>query len=289
MRKYFLIFVIAIVALEITLRLAGYSYKIVNMPRRRIDKRTFRILCIGESTTAGDGTYPDGPYPLQLEVLLNANSQGVKFQAIYDYWLGVNSSKMLFNLPSYIKKYNPELIIAMIGANNWFNLDQSNILLYSENKIISKLTYKLLVFMHKFRLFKLIKFLYYTLTQYPLTGSWKPYDSANIPPHHKELYENILVYDLTEIVKICKSNNIKIVISGYPLNDYRKAHTKVAESQNIPFVDNWKSFKKLRDNGTLSEYLLEDNWHPNKKGYAIIANNIYTVLKNNRLIPISDE
>ena len=198
--------------------------------------------------------------------------------------IGFNSSKILLNLPGYIKKYEPDLIIAMIGINNWVDLDQSNILLFSRHKLVMRYTFQLLIFLHKFRVFKLARFLFYRAINYSAESGWEPYNESNIPDHHRDLYDKILKYDLTEIVKICRKNNVTIIISGYPIDDCRLVHMEVAENYGIPFVDNWRSFEELKNRNILSDYLLEDAWHPNEKGYAIIANNIYDALIKNHLL-----
>lgn len=284
MKKFFLYFIIILCSLELILRIIGFGYSLINRPNLKIDKGTFKIFCLGESTTLGMAVSQNMNYPMQLQEILNKEIPKRKFQVFWGMDIGVNSSKILLNLPKYIKKYEPNLVIAMIGGNNWFNLDQSNILLFSRHKLVSRHTFLIITFLHKFRVFKLAKLLYYKAINYKAESGWLPYDESNIPQHHRELYDNILKYDLIEIVKICKKNGIKIVISGYPIDDCRLVHMEVARKYGIPFVDNWYSFEKLKNKGILSEYLIKDDWHPNEKGYTIIANNICSVLEKNNFL-----
>lgn len=70
----------------------------------------YRIMCIGESTTAGQ-------YLPFLEKALNQRNIGIKFSVI-DKGIGAtNTSFILAYLEKNIERYHPNLVVAMIGIN----------------------------------------------------------------------------------------------------------------------------------------------------------------------------
>ena len=41
------------------------------------------------------------------------------------------------------------------------------------------------------------------------------------------------------------------------------------------------AFQALGERGVLGGYVLQDNWHPSKKGYALIAGNSFEIMRQN--------
>ena len=155
-RIIFLIFIILVV-LEISLRMGGFFYNLkYKLPVVR--DGNFRIFCVGESTTWGLGARNPvlGGYPHQLELLLNQKFPFHQVQCLFENTIGQNTSENLIKLPRYIEKYKPDVIVFMIGANNWWNMDVSNILLFTESSI-SRYYWKILIFLDQFRVWKLLK------------------------------------------------------------------------------------------------------------------------------------
>ncbi len=76
-----------------------------------------RLLCIGESTTAMGG--PDS-YPRQLERLLNKSRPGrCRFEVVNAGIPAATTTEILEKLPSWIERYNPDAVIAMMGINDY--------------------------------------------------------------------------------------------------------------------------------------------------------------------------
>ena len=48
----------------------------------------------------------------------------------------------------------------------------------------------------------------------------------------------------------------------------------MAEALTLPLVRNDILFDDLIEKDQAQDYLLDDNWHPNRKGYYLIAENI---------------
>src|SRR3989338_5320886 len=112
---------ISLVLLEAFFRLGGFLFLHLKEQRNQqglSQQNTFRILCIGESTTALGG---EQSYPSYLEKILNEKSRGPNFQVINAGTPGVGSFDILSALPGYLKEYRPNLVVSMIGINEEYN------------------------------------------------------------------------------------------------------------------------------------------------------------------------
>jgi hypothetical protein len=106
-----------LVTLEITLRVASHFvyYKTSINDVQSDDAKSFRILTLGESTTSY-GYFSDGIYawPYLLEKL--AKNQGYNIRVYNTAVSAITSSHILDKLPEQMEKYNPDLIVSMMGV-----------------------------------------------------------------------------------------------------------------------------------------------------------------------------
>lgn len=128
--KYLKIFIFSTVTLilllvsaEVTLRIASlivHHESNLNDVHAEDDK-SFRILTLGESTTSY-GYFADGVYawPYILEKM--ATKQGYKVRVYNTAVSAITSSHILDKLPEQLDKYNPDLIVSMMGINDIDNL-----------------------------------------------------------------------------------------------------------------------------------------------------------------------
>jgi len=150
LRKAALIFtglVFTLVFLEMCLRAAGFVSNSLHEIKNRSSisqKDSYRIMCLGESTTAKQ-------YPSFLEEILNGRDIGIKFSVIDKGINGTNSSAILSLLEKNLKDYKPDMVIAMFGCNDkgeimyYKNIPEANSGLFRYLKI-----YKLarIIYMH---------------------------------------------------------------------------------------------------------------------------------------------
>ena len=105
---------LTVILLEAGLRLGGFIIlslqEHTNVLSAR-NKGTYRILCVGESTTQGQ-------YPRFLEEILNQRNIGIRFSAIDKGLVGTNTSTILNNIESYLAAYKPDMVIVMMGIND---------------------------------------------------------------------------------------------------------------------------------------------------------------------------
>lgn len=108
---------------ELTLRLAGYIY-VSNQDRlnkKSLQKNpNYTILALGESTTEMGG---EDSWPKQLEKILNEKVPNVKFSVINKGRSGTNSHIILSELEENLNKYQPDMVITMMGINDGITPD----------------------------------------------------------------------------------------------------------------------------------------------------------------------
>jgi lysophospholipase L1-like esterase len=295
---------LCLILLEIALRLSGFIYySIYKLPEDRAPD--YRIFCIGESTTFGIGASNSAiyNYPCQLEKILNEKFSNLRVQCFFDKSIGINTTENLIRLPSCIEKYKPHLVIFMVGVNNWWNLDKSNILIFSKKSGFHYFFIKLSVFMDRFRVYKLFKWVAYKEGIIKLRSqiNWPDEQVENIEntknrikmaeelgkqisdKYDPDIFNAVAFYDLMEMVRICRNLKINVIICSYPgpRIDLYFLQKKAARLFNCPFVDNYMIFKDLPNRDAYFSY---DGVHPNEKGYRLVAENIYKCILENELI-----
>jgi len=103
-----------IITLELGLRLGGFLFTSRQEYGNKVSlkqKGTCRIMCLGESTTAGQ-------YPPYLENILNQRNIGIKFSVIDKGCSGIRTRDILLNLENNLYKYKPDMVITMMGCND---------------------------------------------------------------------------------------------------------------------------------------------------------------------------
>jgi tetratricopeptide (TPR) repeat protein len=110
---------LALVVIELGLRVGAGIVRYLQESRNAVSCRrhgSYRILCIGESTTAGSKE----AYPAQLEEILNARKAGIEFSVINRGWGGATTGQIVGRLEQDIETYKPDMIISMLGVNDGF-------------------------------------------------------------------------------------------------------------------------------------------------------------------------
>lgn len=136
-----------LVVLEIGLRLSGFIILSLREYRNRLSlkqKGAYRIVCLGGSTTAEGGEYS---YPYQLEEILNKRNIGIKFKVINEGVESADSTFILSNLELNLNKYNPDMVITMMGEN-----DGGNTMLFDDTSAL-----KIKLFFREFKVLKLAR------------------------------------------------------------------------------------------------------------------------------------
>ena len=106
--------ILSLAVMEAGMRLGGFilsSFQECGNLKSIKQKGTYRILCLGESTT-------QGKYPYLLEKILNQYNGRIRFSVIDEGKAGTNTPAILNQVESYLAKYHPDMVVAMMGIND---------------------------------------------------------------------------------------------------------------------------------------------------------------------------
>jgi lysophospholipase L1-like esterase len=312
LRKIF-IPVLIILLIELSLRAAGQLYlsrlhynNFINTVKS--SPQDIIIVCLGESTTVGWMVYWDYSYPKQLERRLREFYKNDNIKIIVPPHMGHNTSVISNQLENYFTVYKPKLVILMVGANNQWSLSESHIVKFLQgfNKDVIKIRF--LIFLDSLRLFKVVQYFYLVCTHRatPMLLSEKKLDLlwesqlSRWPPEgwmypfamsHKDAFIKLWEYDVNRIISETKKHNVKVVLMTYAVPIYVpfKLFVSMAKENNIGLIRNDQSFRSIiKSKGNMQEYFCQDNWHPNAKGYSIIANNVFEYIRDNDLLGLGN-
>ena len=161
---------IYLILLEVGLRIGGFVFLSVQEYKNRNSirqKGTYRIMCLGESSTAIGGKVS---YPSQLEEILNQRDTGIRFSVINRGLPSINTTIILSKLEGNLNKYTPDMVITMMGIN-----DYADIVAYED--IPTKNTTS---FINSFRTYKLVRLLWlHIIDKVRESRIYKPEDMAS--------------------------------------------------------------------------------------------------------------
>jgi tetratricopeptide (TPR) repeat protein len=135
--------------LEVTLRFGGWLFFVCQEKANTASlaqQSEYRILCVGESTTALGGP---NSYPRQLEEILNSRQKKVHFTVINKGCPSATTTQIVSRIPEMIAQYQPQIVVTMLGVN-----DGPNFPLASDGS--GKRPDRLLMKSRAYKLFKLL-------------------------------------------------------------------------------------------------------------------------------------
>jgi tetratricopeptide (TPR) repeat protein len=95
----------------------------------------------------------------------------------------------------------------------------------------------------------------------------------------KKEIANWLKSDTKEIIDVCRSRKIPIIMQSYPdvqaHKEVSEALREVAQKKGVPFVDQDRLFAEMWKRGEKREGYYVADGHCNAKGYGVMARNIY--------------
>lgn len=146
-QKIFLVIfglLLSIILLEAGLRLCGFALLAVQGHKNSVAVKkagAYRILCLGESMTAGQ-------YPALLEAVLNQSAVKARFTVIDEGRAGATTTEILTRLEYYLDEYHPDMVVAMMGMSD---VGTAHLLYESPSASTTVL------FFNHFKLYKLIR------------------------------------------------------------------------------------------------------------------------------------
>ncbi|MBP9758824.1 hypothetical protein KBD45_03945 [Candidatus Dojkabacteria bacterium] len=142
----FLSILASLFVIELALRLGGSIFLVLQRKdnSQKIVEGTYKILTLGESTTAG----LQDSWPSQLEKALNQKNNKIRFKVFNEGIMGSNTAFIAARLQKNINRYKPDMVITMMGINDEF---QGITMKYDPS-----LKTKIQLFINDFRIVKII-------------------------------------------------------------------------------------------------------------------------------------
>ena len=88
----------------------------------RKDSATYRIFCLGESTTQGYPYPPNGAFPAQLQNILSASHPNRNIEVVNCGITAITSHSVLDIEREILKKYKPDLLVLYAGHNEFYGV-----------------------------------------------------------------------------------------------------------------------------------------------------------------------
>ncbi|GAB4296900.1 MAG: hypothetical protein Kow0090_12100 [Myxococcota bacterium] len=243
--------------------------------REEKSEGTIRIICLGASSTFGDGlAKTEDTYPYQLERLLNTRFPNNRFEVINAGVSAYSSFQGVIYLETKLLKFKPDIVIFNFGNN-----DNNDALLSIGRKSDAE------HFAEKQRLREtrsapLAKIFELSRKSRILTGlrKWRlesQKGSESIPRVSPEEYRQ----NLEKLIALGKKHNFTPVIMKEITNDFEsnspflkrfyEVADELAKEKGVAVVDNQKIFKENKN-----KQLFIDFVHPTGLGNKLIAENV---------------
>jgi|Deesub1362A_J573_1020465.scaffolds.fasta_scaffold11233_2 lysophospholipase L1-like esterase len=249
----------------------------------------FKILCVGDSSTFGLGATSRSKfsYPAQLQRILEERYPAKKVQVINLGIPGINSTQLANRFEGYILKYNPDVVIVQIGANDWWNLEESHIDRFYNTDPLRRLILSIELLLNNLRVYQFLKLSSQSIRlnrmkvpDFPGDESKRIYKTFFADPVKTEALFNIMEENIRKMRDIAHMYDVKSIFVEYHVDNGGPPHTylhQIYSEFKVPVVENNDIiFAKAERWGI--KVFSEDNWHPNDTGYLLIARSIYNKL-----------
>lgn len=298
--------ILFLILAEIFFRIGGWFAYTNQIKSYTHEKNSIRVLCLGDSSTYGIAASDQQKfsYPAQLEKILSAKTKGRRFTVINGGIPSINSSQVLYGLPYTIKRYQPDIIVTMVGMNDAWSLKESNVTEFYRGGSLNTLRLRFEKLLCASRVYMFLKlsnlsgrplFFAITLAPYYLGPSVNLASISDKDPVFGAALSDALEYNIAKIRSITQYKHIPILFmkyhhegSGHP----GKRINRVYEKLKISAIDNEAVFGEAARRGM--KVISDDGYHPNDLGYFLIAENVYNRLVSmgvaqGELIPIFSE
>lgn len=229
---------------------------------------TYRIITLGDSFTYGLYVDTKNNWPEQLENKLNQEIRCENISKFEVINLGVQGYDIQYSVERYRlrgQKYAPDLILWFIKLNNFIQINE--------------------LFFPKMRQYTEEMTKSGELEKEVQKGNLYPAWSKALIELNKKFSEDRLLQmqkGFLEEFEKERNKHIPLIITTF--SQTQKKHKKLLQS----FAHDHKDvslFDGITDTYKTNELHFEKDWHPNQKGHKIIAEDIFSYLMKNKLIP----
>jgi lysophospholipase L1-like esterase len=304
LRRVVVVLLALAVLAEIGLRVAGFFYLRRIQPDPPGDAGEIRIVCLGESSTAGLWTKPGDSYPAQLERALQAAWPDQRIRVVVPPHIGQNTSQIANRIAGYLRTHRPRLVIVMSGYNNEWSLAESHVGRFLAGSRSESLRVRALVALDGLRLFRVARWAWLKATlpknerylEENRGYAWGAPELARYPPaegvyafalRQRPAFVALWRHDVGDIVRRSRAGGARVLLMTYHINpSYLPAEEMVslAQAEGVPLVRNDRAFAPFVEDRSIDRYLFHDGWHPNERGYALIAEGAYREIVRSDLL-----
>ena len=240
-------------------------------------KKSFKILCLGDSSTYGQGVEIPYSYPFQLSKLLN--QQSPSFEVTVASTGGVNTSQLANRYENFLKTDNYDLVVFQAGINDVHAFRECSLSLYSKDSNFQ--------WFINSKLFNLVKLFFADKKALPADG----FDLMHAERYgigkylfldEVSLYK-LFRYNLNKIVRLSKKYKVALWAMDYHTVGWMQPEIvlyKVYKELGLEVIHQKEIFdyaQGIRMRGA-------DGWHPNCYGYFVIARLIYNNLVDHGIV-----
>lgn len=250
---------------------------------------TFRILCLGDSTTFGAGVVQEATYHSLLETELNRNAAGTRhrFEIINGGCTGYTSAQGLALYRYHGRRLKPDVVTFYFGINDplaRFHLSDDQIMQSHLPRPLRVFTNTVLLRSHFFRWFRKV-----LLNVMP---GREPAQEARVARVSLENYRRNIV----ALSEQCSADGAALILvspalckertRGWHLADditrYRRELENIAKERDLPLL----FVKEMTEEAeTPTEGLFIDKVHPNGPGHMRLAQALHSLLLDRGLLP----
>ncbi len=247
---------------------------------------TFRIICLGDSTTQGYMLPPietdfTETYPYYLEEILNKDNSSIHFEVINAGCGGYSSLQGVRYLKNELLNFNPDLVIFWFGQNDLIrSIGRRDALQQMPNKVLLRIK----LFLDKSKFYQFYRQLLF-------------YSSSKLSKNEyrvsaEEFYANLSEMQIVSqsrgiktlfITPILRKDNQILSLDERGFGDYSKIFHDLKQGNTVVF-DVVDLFKSKKDG---AKYFL-DICHTNPEGNRLIAEAIYKTIMENKLLTKQD-
>lgn len=235
----------------------------------------YRIVVFGDSITFGYGVNLAESFPKKLEVLLNRGFSG-KFEIINCGIMGYDTKSEFLLLRELKTKYSPDMVILMYTLNDIFSHPESGLLKLPQQGI------RLLQKIHNSSYF--VQYLRSRIKRFGRLHSIASIEKTY--SQNSKLWQDNQDW-IRKIRSLCKEDDIKLIFCIFPYPAYGKDSNTIKDvcltvekfinSENILSLNLSPTLIELNKRGLLT---LGEDPHPNSMCHALIADVIYSFMKN---------
>jgi lysophospholipase L1-like esterase len=254
------------------------------------DPAAYRILCLGDSSTYGQGASNPArfSYPRQLERILREANPEKRIQVFNLGLPGINSSQARTRLAFFLPKISPHLVLVCVGINDAWNLEQSRLLDEYRARGIRHVALKIRSLLARLKSFRFLRLVMLSRDRPGYREPVPEFNARTVKRNQAALPDaaefrralsRTLERNFLEMNRDVLESGARIFFLEYHAPGWRHPETIIHElyrSLGLEYLPVLETFLELDRRGY--PVRAQDTWHPNDRGYRVLARIVSTEL-----------